>query len=418
MVTFLRRYGIWLVAVIICAALPFIFDSRFSISLLCQTGIAIIFALSYNMLLGEGGMLSFGHAAFYGLGGFMAIHALIMIDHGFPLPLELLPLVGGLGALVFGLVLGWLSTARSGTTFALITLGIGELVVSSSLLLPSFFGGEQGISADRMVKMTITGLNFGHQRQVYFLIAFWMLVCAVLMRLLTQTPLGKAANAVRDNPERAAFIGYNPRTVRTLQFTLSAFFAGLAGGLLAINYEIVTADTVGALASANVLMMTYVGGVGYFFGPILGAILVTFMQVSLAGVTHAWPLYFGLTFVGMILWAPNGLAGIIMAHEPVWKAGLMKRLLPAYALIAVPSLVMFTGFMTLVEINYHLSLSIQPQNPMTLFGITFHAQSPIAWALSITLLVGGFISFRKAQRKVRQSWNAVAQMMQTSREAN
>ncbi len=101
-------------------------------------GIAVIFALSYNMLLGQGGMLSFGHAVFYGLGGFVAMHALIMIDHGFPLPLELLPLVGGMGGIVFGLVFGWLSTARSGTTFALITLGIGELVASSSLMLPSF----------------------------------------------------------------------------------------------------------------------------------------------------------------------------------------------------------------------------------------------------------------------------------------
>ncbi len=269
-----------------------------------------------------------------------------------------------------------------------------------------------------MVKRTITGLNFGHQREVYFLIAFWMLVCVVLMRLLTQTPLGKAANAVRDNPERAAFIGYNPRTVRTLQSALSAFFAGVAGGLLAINYEIITAETVGALASANVLMMTYIGGVGYFFGPILGAILVTFMQVSLAGVTHAWQLYFGLLFVGMVLWAPNGLAGIIMVPEPIWRAGLIKRLLPAYGLIAVPSLITFTGFMTLVEINYHLSLSIDPGNPITLFGVTFRAQSPIAWVLSIVLLVGGFFFFRKAQRKVGQSWNAVTQAMKTAGKAN
>jgi branched-chain amino acid transport system permease protein len=416
---FLRRYGIWLAAVLICVILPIIFHSRFALSLLSQMGIAVIFALSYNMQLGQGGMLSFGHAVFYGLGGFLAMHALNMIDHGaLPLPLELLPLVGGLGGIVSGLFFGWLSTARAGTTFALITLGIGELIASSALMLPTFFGGEQGISADRMVKLTITGLRFGHQREVYFLIVFWMLVSVFLMYLLTKTPLGRLANAVRDNPERAAFIGYNPRVVRTLQFTLAAFFAGIAGGLFAINYEIITAETVGAITSANVLMMTYIGGVGYFFGPILGAVLVTFMQVSLAGITHAWQLYFGLLFVGMVLWAPNGLAGIIMVHEPVWKAGLMKRLLPVYGLIVVPALVMFAGFMILVEINYHLSLSINPQNPLKLFGITFHAQSPIAWILSIMLLTVGFYFFRKAQRKVSQSWSAVTLAIKAAGEAN
>ena len=145
------------------------------------------------------------------------------------------------------------------------------------------------------------------------------------MYLLTQTPLGRVANAVRDNPERTPFIGYDTHRVRTIQYSLAAFFAGIAGGLFAINYEIVTAETVGRIESGNVLMMTYIGGVGHFFGPILGAVLVTFMQLSLANITHAWLLYFGLLFMGMVLWAPNGLAGIIMLHEPVWKAGLLQE---------------------------------------------------------------------------------------------
>jgi branched-chain amino acid transport system permease protein len=161
-------------------------------------------------------------------------------------------------------------------------------------------------------------------------------------------------------------------------------------------------------------MMTYVGGVGHFFGPILGAILVTFMQVSLAGITHAWLLYFGLLFVGMVLWAPNGMAGIIMMHEPVWRAGLMKRLLPSYLLIALPSLVMFVGVMILVEINYHLSLSINPEAALQLFGIRFKAQSPVAWSIAILLAAVGFVFFRAAQRKVSRSWDEVTQTMKGS----
>lgn len=409
---FLRTFGVWIAAVAVCAVLPLIFDSGFAMSLLSQMGIAIIFALSYNMLLGQGGMLSFGHAVYYGLGGFLAMHAINMIGDGtLPLPLELLPLVGGLAGMVSGIIFGWLSTERAGTTFALISLGIGELIAASALMLPGFFGGEEGISADRMVETTITGFEFGRQIEVYYLIAFWMIVCVALMYFLTKTPLGRISNAVRDNPERAAFIGYSTRRVRTMQFTLAAFFAGIAGGLFAINYEIITAETVGALPSGNVLMMTYIGGVGHFFGPIMGAVLVTFMQLSLSGITHAWLLYFGLLFVGMVVWAPNGMAGIIMVHEPVWKSGLMKRLLPSYGLIAIPTLVLFLGVMTLIEINYHLSLSIRPQDPMSILGITFRAQSPVAWCISITLIVAGFFFFRKAQRVVKDSWGEVNQLM-------
>lgn len=408
---YLKQFGIWFAAVIVCIVLPLVFNSGFSRSMLSQMGIAVIFALSYNMLLGQGGMLSFGHAVYYGLGGFLAMHALNWVGDGWPLPLELVPLMGGLGGVVAGLVFGWLSTDRAGTTFALISLGIGELIAASALMLPSFFGGEEGISANRMVDTTLTSFRFGQQIEVYYLIVAWMLVCIALMYLQTKTPLGRVANAVRDNPERAAFIGYNARVVRTLQFTLAAFFAGIAGGLFAINYEIITTETVGAIPSGNVLMMTYIGGVGHFFGPILGAVLVTLMQLTLAGITHAWLLYFGLLFVGMILWAPGGLAGLIMMHEPVWKAGLMSRLLRAYAIIAVPALVLFLGLMTLIEINYHLSLSVNPDEPMSLFGISFRAQSPAAWIVSLSLIGIGFFFFRKAQRVVRRSWNEVAQQM-------
>jgi len=407
-----RRYGIWIGAAIIVCVLPLIFRSSFSRTMLSQMGIAIIFALSYNMLLGEGGLLSFGHAVFYGLGGFISIHGLKWVSDGvLPIPLELMPLVGGLGSVIFGLFFGWLATERAGTTFALISLGIGELIASSALMLPSFFGGEQGISGNRMTGITLTGIKFSKQITIYYLIAFWTLVSAGLMYLLTQTPLGRMANAVRDNPERAPFVGYDTHRVRTFQYTLAAFFAGIAGGLFAVNYEIVTAETIGHIPSANVLMMTYIGGVGHFFGPVLGAVLVTFMQLSLANITHAWLLYFGLLFMGMVLWAPNGLAGLIMLHEPVWKAGLMKRLLPAYVLAALPALVIFLGAMLLIEINYHLSLSIDPTAPLKLFKISFSAQSPIPWVGAIGMIIIGLVFFRRATRRVNQGWQEVTQEM-------
>src|SRR5690625_3179927 len=253
--------------------------------MLSQMGIAIIFALSYNMLLGQGGMLSFGHAAYYGLGGFICAHTLNMVaSNGLPIPVELIPLVGGLGGLAFAIPLGWINTRRSGVSFAMITLGVGELIAASSLMFSGFFGGEGGIPTDRVTDVTLLPFSYGPSIEVYYLIAVWMIICVLAMYLLTKTPLGRMANAVRDNAQRVEFVGYNPRLVSFIQFSIAGFFAGVAGGLFAINYEILTADTLTMQQSGLVLLMTFIGGVGYFFGPILGAILITYLSISLSSI--------------------------------------------------------------------------------------------------------------------------------------
>ncbi len=401
----LRTLALWGGAILFLGLLPVVLRSGFMLSMASEMGIVIIFALSYNMLLGQGGMLSFGHAVYFGLGGFFTIHAINFVNEGIlPLPLEILPLIGGLGGLFFGIIFGYVSTRRAGVPFALISLGIGELVAACSLMLPSFFGGEEGISGDRMAEITLTPFGFGQQIEVYYLVAFWMVVSIALMYLLTQTPLGRMANAVRDNPERTPFVGYNTHIVRTIQLSLAAFFAGIAGGLFAINYEIVTAEVVGAIPSANVLMMTYIGGIGYFFGPILGAILITLMELMLANITHAWVLYYGLMFVAMILFAPGGLAGLIMMHKPLWQGRVLTGVLKAYLSMAGPVIVLFLGCMTLIEINYHLSLSIKPEDPMHIFGIQFYAQSLGPWVISIAMFVGGLFWFLKSRPIVGRAW--------------
>jgi len=117
----------------------------------------------------------------------------------------------------------------------------------------------------------------------------------------------------------------------------------------------------------------------------------------------------------MVLWAPNGMAGLIMLHEPVWKAGLLRRLLPAYGVVLAPILLMLCGVMTLVEINYHLSLSINPDDQLHLFGIAFNARSPVAWGLAIAMIVAGVIIFKKMSWRVNQSWNEVTQAMKGGR---
>ena len=135
-------------------------------------GISIIFSLSYNILLGQTGMLSFGHAVYYGLGGFLAIHGINLIaGNKLPVPLPLVPLIGGLPACSSAALLGWVSTQRSGTAFAMISLGVAELVASSALILRTFFGGEAGVSANRTKLLRLFDWNFGSQIQIYYLVA-------------------------------------------------------------------------------------------------------------------------------------------------------------------------------------------------------------------------------------------------------
>ena len=201
--TWLRPVHVgWLLFVGVLVVAPWVFTSNLSMTMLSQMGIAIIACLSYNILLGQGGMLSFGHAVYSGMGSYVAIHALNAIHQGhWPIPVSLLPLIGGLAGMGFAVLLGFVTTRKSGTTFSMITLGMAELVFAMSLMFAEFFGGEAGVSANRVVGQPVLGITFGPQRQVYYLIAVYTLVCVVLMYLLTQTPLGRILNAVRDNPE-------------------------------------------------------------------------------------------------------------------------------------------------------------------------------------------------------------------------
>lgn len=407
-----RQYLVWIVSVIAVIVAPLIFTSGHALSMLNQMGIAIIFALSYNMLLGQGGMLSFGHAVYYGLGGFITAHMLNAVyDHSLPIPVELIPIVGGLGGLLFAIPLGWISTKRGGVGFAMITLGLGELVAASSLMFTGFFGGEGGVSTNRVTEVTLLPFDYGPSIQVYYLIGFWMLLSVIAMYLLTRTPLGRMANAVRDNPERAQFVGYSPWIVSFIQFSLSGFFAGVAGGLFAINYEILTADTLAATTSGIVLLMTFIGGVGFFFGPIIGAILITYLQTALSGMTDAWVLYFGLLFVLMVMYAPYGLAGIIMQHRMLMKAGLFSRLVPAYAAAVIPVVLLVGGLISLIEMAYHKQVSYSSSQPMDLFFWQVTVSNVTPWIVVIVVTLIGAFASKWAFGRVGATWDNLHEIM-------
>ena len=407
----LGRWLLWGATALVFVVAPHVFTQGFALTMMIQMGTLTIFALSYNMLLGQGGMLSFGHAVYSGLGAYITVHALNLVGKGaLYIPVPLLPVIGGIAGLFFGVLFGYVTTRRAGTTFALISLGIGEMVFACALMLPGFFGGEAGISTNRVVGQPFLGLSFGPAIQVYYLVAFWCMVCMAAMFALTQTPLGRMANAVRDNPERAEFVGYDTQHVRFLQLALSTFFAGVAGGLSCINFEIVSAENVSALRSGGVLLATYIGGVPFFFGPILGAVVFIFFVVALSGFTKAWLLYLGLFFVLMVLYAPGGIASLILMQIAALRAGRLRELLGPYALAIAAALAALAGLIGIVEMVYRLSEQ-GASTVLTVIWMSFDAKTTPPWIVFGAVLAAGLVALRVTTRRVGERWGAIQQQI-------
>ena len=402
------RWFVWSAFALLLVAAPLLWTSSLAHTMLSQMGIAIIVCLSYNMLLGQGGMLSFGHAVYSGMGSFLAIHTLNHISDGvWPIPVSLVPIAGGIGAALVAVLLGWVTTKKAATPFAMITMGIGELVWAMSLMFPEFFGGEGGVSGDRVAGSSPWGITFGPQVQLYYLIAVYTFVCTGLMFAFTRTPLGRMLNAVRDNPERVAFVGYDTQMVRYISFVIAALFAGIAGGLSALNFEIVTSEVVGAARSGAYLLFTFLGGATFFFGPIIGAVLMVLAFVLLSEFTKAWLLYLGLIFLFMVMYAPGGVASLIMMNVRVAAFGLLRKLLSSYLVLTVLVLGMFAGGGALVEMVYHKQLNAAMGDELTFLGVGLNVASLSSWLGAGAVLLVSLGFFEWARRSFKVKWNEV-----------
>lgn len=402
------RWLIWSLFAIVLICAPLIFTSNLSGTMLAQMGIAIIACLSYNILLGQGGMLSFGHAVYTGLGSFVAIHALNSITAGTSqIPVSLLPLVGGIAGIGFAILLGYVTTKKSGTPFAMITLGVAELVFAMSLMFSEFFGGEAGISGNRVAGPTVWGISYGPQIQIYYLIAIYTFICVALMYAFTQTPLGRILNAVRDNPERVEFIGYNTQRVRYFAFIIAGFFAGISGGLGALNFEIVTSEVVGAGRSGGYLLFTFVGGATFFFGPIIGGILMVLAFVLLSELTKAWLLYLGLLFLFMVMYAPGGIASLIMMNLRVAAFGKLKQIWVSYLGLFVTAFVALIGAGAMIEMVYHLQLNSALGDNLKFMGIVLNAKGVDSWFGSAFVMLTGLGLFEAIRRHFLIEWGDI-----------
>ncbi|MGR3371909.1 MAG: branched-chain amino acid ABC transporter permease [Pseudooceanicola nanhaiensis] len=391
---------------LVLAVIPFFGPSRSTMTLLNHIGINIVFALSYNMLLGRAGLLSFGHAVYLGLGGYFCVHILNWIDAadgGFwgNLPVFSMPIWGFAMGAVAGAIIGWPSCRRAGTAFAMISLGVAELMASAAFMFDSLFGGEMGISGDRMSGPEFIGLSLGPLDEVYWFIAFWTFVGVVAMYMFTRTPLGKLSEATRDNPERVQFIGYDPTRVRYLVFIFAGAFAGMAGGMSAVQDEIFTPESLSLIPSGAILIAAYVGGIRYFSGPIMGAIVMTYMGSNLSDYTVGWLLYLGLMFISVVMFVPDGIAGLVFGFWNGIRSPNRSELMGKWARQAGGVLLMVVSIIVIVEVAFRWSEGYgEVFHP---FGLELPPSSILTWFLAIVPLAAGVTILRRTAAKYAEA---------------
>jgi len=371
--------------------------------------IASLFALSFNLLAGQAGLLSFGHAAYFGIGAFAALHLMQAIEDGLPIATPLLPLAGALAGLIAGVCAGWFATMRSGVYFALVTLAIAELFHSFAPHLKNLFGGESGISG---MRMPWAGFNFGTVLEVYYLTLAWVIVCTALLWAYTRTPFGRLTLALRDNEQRVLFMGYDAHIAKTVIFAVSAMFSGVAGALQAMSNETANYALFASHVSAQVVLYTYVGGATLFFGPVFGAVAFTLFAFLVSDLTRSWLFYQGLIFVLVMLYAPNGIGGAIAYHVRHWRELNWSRLAQPYGIALIGGMLVTAGVVFVTE-TVSILFGLEYENlrgnaeggfpEFALLGGTWSPTSPITWALPASLLIGGIWLIRKAIKQINDT---------------
>lgn len=359
-----------------------------------QMLIAALFACAYGLLAGRAGMLSFGHAAYFGVGAFATVHAMNAFGGAGLLPTPLLPLVGAVVGLAVGVAAGWFATQRSGTAFAMITLAIAELLHSLAPQLKGWFGGESGISA---MRMPAWGVSFGSTTHVYYLTLAWVLVSLALLYFHTLTPMGRLTLALRENTHRLRFLGYEVHGLGVSAFAISSMFSGIAGSLQALNNEAANYAVFDAGVSAAVVLNSYIGGVGSFLGPALGAAVMTFFGYAVSDATRSWLLYQGLLFVLVMMFVPLGLTGLVSSAGTLWRRHGAGTALPLVALAIAATLLLSAATVFIVEMLQRLcshdyrSLAAMATTlpPIPLFGRAWAPDAVATWLVPAGLLAAG-----------------------------
>ncbi|WP_343314930.1 branched-chain amino acid ABC transporter permease [Brucella sp. BE17] len=374
--------------------------------------IASLFALAFNLLMGQAGLLSFGHAAYFGVGAFAALHLMRAIEGGLMFPTPLVPLAGGAVGLLIGLIAGYFATMRSGVYFALVTLAIAELFHSLAPQLQGLFGGESGVSS---MRMPWGGIVFGATIEVYYLTLAWVLICGLGLWAYTRTPFGRLTLALRDNEQRVRFLGYSAHTAKVIIFAISAMLAAVAGSLQAISNETANYSLFASSVSAQVVLQTFVGGSTVFFGPVVGAAAFTLFSFLVSDVTRSWVFYQGLIFVLVMLYMPTGIGGVIQHHIRNRQRLDWRRLLGRYLLALSGGLLITAGVVYVTETvsvlfgEEYAALRRNVTNGLphySLFGVIWDPSGIVTWLLPLVLFLAGGLLLDRARRDIGELWDS------------
>lgn len=306
---------------LLLALLPVWAGQGYALSLLTQMGAAALACLAFQWLWGQGGMLSFGQAIYSGAGAYLAVHLMRAAEAGWPVPMVLVPLLAGCGSGLLAWALGGISTRRPGAALAMITLGLGELVWSVAPVFPAVFGGEGGLSADRMAGVSLGFWQGNEPLHMYALVAVYLLLALWGMQHLERSPFGLYVRAAREQAGRLAHVGPDPHRVRWMAFTLAGALAGIAGALSAMVFEIVTPEVFNPVRSGEVLLFTVLAGSRHWQGALMGGALMVLAHTVLPHFTPASGLYLGLVFMLVVARAPQGLTGLFSS----WLSGFQAK---------------------------------------------------------------------------------------------
>jgi branched-chain amino acid transport system permease protein len=292
------------IAVVVLAVLPWALP-RHQLSILTDLLIFGLFALSLDLIMGYTGMVSFGHAAYFGLGAYGS--ALVLIHFGQPIPVALLA-----GAVLAGLVaapVGWFSTRATGIYFAMLTLAFAQLLYTVAYKWRDLTGGSDGIAGVPKTALYWGGPSLASPRAFYFVVTAALVLSFVVCRALARSPFVRALQAIRENERRFIALGRDPRPFKLLVFIIAAVFAGLAGALFAPFRGFASPEVMFWVLSGQGLMMVITGGIGTLIGPIVGAMVFILVQEILSTYTEHWMIFTGLIFVLMVIFLPGGLVG-------------------------------------------------------------------------------------------------------------
>jgi branched-chain amino acid transport system permease protein len=302
MMGFSRSQGVaFLIMVALIVLSPSVLYPVFLMKVLCFA----LFACAFNLMIGYVGLLSFGHAAFFGMGSYVTAWT---IKH-WGITAETAILLGGLTGAALGLVLGWLAIRRQGIYFAMITLALAQMVYFFCLQAP-FTGGEDGIQ--QVPRGKLFGLiSLDGDMTIYWVVAVIFLAGFLLIHRIVHSPFGQILKAIRENEPRATSLGYRTDDYKLIAFVLSTFLSGIAGGTKALVFGIATLTDVHYSMSGEVVLMTLLGGLGTIFGPVMGALIVTAMENYLAQFGAWVTVTQGVIFMLCVLAFRRGVIGEI-----------------------------------------------------------------------------------------------------------